>query len=59
MTKFDSPHESLEVVSLARFNPGYLNRQIVLLLRTLGVDEQVCRRCIVVRYMPMLPCWVP
>lgn len=42
MTKFDSPHSALEVVGIARFNPGYLNRQIVLLLRTLGVREKVC-----------------
>lgn len=44
MTKFDSPHSALEVVGIARFNPGYLNRQIVLLLRTLGVREKVVHR---------------
>ncbi|MQM13921.1 hypothetical protein Taro_046848 [Colocasia esculenta] len=41
MNKFESLHTVLEVVSWTRFQPGFLNRQIVTLLSTLGVPDPV------------------
>lgn len=44
MIKFESDHNSLEVVSYSRYLPGYLNRQIITLLSTLGVKSEVFER---------------
>lgn len=41
MRKFDSEHVNLEVLSSSRFLPSYLNRQIIMLLSTLGVKDSV------------------
>ncbi|XXG55897.1 hypothetical protein AAC387_Pa03g3456 [Persea americana] len=41
MTKFASDHTILEVVSWTRFQPGFLNRQILTLLSALGVPDIV------------------
>lgn len=41
MKKFQSSHSSLEVASVAHFNQGYLNRQVILLLEERGVSRQV------------------
>jgi RNA-dependent RNA polymerase len=41
MRKFESTHSVLEVVSWTKFQPGFLNRQIITLLTSLGVSEQV------------------
>ncbi len=44
MRKFDCEHvNSLEVLSYARYLPGYLNRQLVLCLSTLGVPDRLGR----------------
>ncbi|XP_078177742.1 RNA-dependent RNA polymerase 6 [Carex rostrata] len=44
MDKFHSDHTTLEVVSWTRYQPGFLNRQIVTLLSALGVPDQVFDR---------------
>jgi RNA-dependent RNA polymerase len=36
MRKFESTHSVLEVVSWTKFQPGFLNRQIITLLTLLG-----------------------
>ena len=41
MKKFDSKHHHLEVIEAARFLPGNLNRQIILLLSALGIRDKV------------------
>lgn len=41
MRKFESNHLQLEVCQAARRFPGHLNREIILLLDTLGVPERV------------------
>ncbi|XP_008778879.2 probable RNA-dependent RNA polymerase SHL2 [Phoenix dactylifera] len=41
MNKFESSHTMLEVVSWTRFQPGFLNRQIVTLLSSLNVPDSV------------------
>ncbi|XVE53622.1 hypothetical protein DITRI_Ditri03aG0017400 [Diplodiscus trichospermus] len=41
MTKFYSNHTTLEICSWTRFQPGFLNRQIITLLSTLGVPDEV------------------
>uniref|UniRef100_A0A1D1ZGP2 RNA-dependent RNA polymerase n=2 Tax=Anthurium amnicola TaxID=1678845 RepID=A0A1D1ZGP2_9ARAE len=41
MNKFESLHTVLEVVSWTRFQPGFLNRQIITLLSSLGVPDCV------------------
>ncbi|KAJ4732920.1 RNA-dependent RNA polymerase [Rhynchospora pubera] len=41
MNKFESEHTTLEVVSWTRYQPGFLNRQIVTLLSALGVPDEV------------------
>jgi RNA-dependent RNA polymerase len=41
MNKFDSDHTTLEVVAWTRYQPGFLNRQIVTLLSALDVPDQV------------------
>ncbi|KAK3121279.1 hypothetical protein QOZ80_8BG0650010 [Eleusine coracana subsp. coracana] len=41
MRKFESTNSVLEVVSWTRFQPGFLNRQIITLLTSLGVPEEV------------------
>lgn len=44
MNKFQSMHAMLEVVSWTRFQPGFLNRQIVTLLSALDVPDDVFAR---------------
>ncbi|KAK9149643.1 hypothetical protein Scep_008400 [Stephania cephalantha] len=44
MNKFVSSHNILEVVSWTRFQPGFLNRQIIILLSALNVPENVFSR---------------
>lgn len=39
MRKFESTHTVLEVVSWTKFQPAFLNRQIITLLTTLGVPD--------------------
>ncbi|XVE71174.1 hypothetical protein DITRI_Ditri10aG0129600 [Diplodiscus trichospermus] len=41
MNKFQSGHTTLEICSWTRFQPGFLNRQIITLLSTLGVPDEV------------------
>ena len=41
MTKFSSKDTIIEVCSIARYNPAFLNRQIILLLSGLGVPNKV------------------
>ncbi|OVA07789.1 RNA recognition motif domain [Macleaya cordata] len=41
MIKFQSTHSILEIVSWTRFQPGFLNRQIITLLSSLGVPDDV------------------
>ena len=41
MCKFSSKHIGLEILNWARFLPCYLNRQIISLLSTLGIQDQV------------------
>ncbi|CAM8892547.1 unnamed protein product [Rhodiola kirilowii] len=41
MVKFISRHTTLEVCSWTRFQPGFLNRQIVTLLSALGVTDDI------------------
>ncbi|KAK3043723.1 hypothetical protein RJ639_001919 [Escallonia herrerae] len=41
MDKFISNHDILEICSWTRLQPGFLNRQIVTLLSTLGVQDEI------------------
>lgn len=41
MTKFQSNHTMLEICSWTRFQPGFLNRQIITLLSALNVPDEV------------------
>ncbi|KAF5208272.1 RNA-dependent RNA polymerase [Thalictrum thalictroides] len=41
MNKFESDHNILEVVSWTRFQPGFLNRQIITLLSALAVPDDI------------------
>jgi hypothetical protein len=41
MKKFNSSHAALEVVASAMSTPFYLNRQVILILEALGVEESV------------------
>lgn len=41
MDKFDSTESTLEVCSMSAYRPGYLNRQIILLLSGRGVPNEV------------------
>ncbi|VFQ84759.1 unnamed protein product [Cuscuta campestris] len=41
MKKFESDHTILEICSWTRFQPGFLNRQIVTLLSALGVEDEI------------------
>ncbi|KAH9714574.1 RNA-dependent RNA polymerase 6 [Citrus sinensis] len=41
MKKFKSCHTSLEICSWTRFQPGFLNRQIITLLSTLNVSDEI------------------
>ncbi|KAJ6674018.1 RNA-dependent RNA polymerase [Salix viminalis] len=41
MNKFQSNHTTLEICSWTRFQPGFLNRQIVTLLSSLNVPDEV------------------
>ncbi|KAI9119508.1 hypothetical protein K1719_009384 [Acacia pycnantha] len=41
MKKFESTHTTLEICSWTRFQPGFLNRQIVTLLSALNVPDEV------------------
>ncbi|XP_042520883.1 RNA-dependent RNA polymerase 6-like isoform X2 [Macadamia integrifolia] len=44
MNKFVSTHTTLEVISWTRFQPGFLNRQIITLLSALGVPDDTFSR---------------
>ena len=44
MRKFASQHHQLEIIQPARLNAGHLNRQIILLLSSLGVPDGVFER---------------
>ncbi|KAJ4951773.1 hypothetical protein NE237_028605 [Protea cynaroides] len=44
MNKFDSRHTVLEVISWTRFQPGFLNRQIITLLSALDVSDDMFSR---------------
>ncbi|XP_058113286.1 RNA-dependent RNA polymerase 6-like [Magnolia sinica] len=44
MKKFKSNHTTLEVIQWTKFQPGFLNRQIVTLLSALGVPDEVFMR---------------
>ncbi|KAK9729654.1 hypothetical protein K7432_000167 [Basidiobolus ranarum] len=39
--KFNSDHRALEIIKTAEFMPAYLNRQVIVLLTTLGVPDSV------------------
>lgn len=41
MNKFDSDHYRLEICSYAASHPGFLNRQIILILNSLGIGDEV------------------
>lgn len=41
MEKFPSRHLELEILNVACYRPGYLNRQFIILLSTLGIPDQV------------------
>jgi RNA-dependent RNA polymerase len=41
MRKFESTHSVIEVVSWTKFQPAFLNRQIIILLISLGVPEAI------------------
>ncbi|KAF4404318.1 hypothetical protein G4B88_014774 [Cannabis sativa] len=41
MNKFNSSHTILEICSWTRFQPGFLNRQIITLLSTLKVPDEI------------------
>ncbi|XP_044960782.1 probable RNA-dependent RNA polymerase SHL2 [Hordeum vulgare subsp. vulgare] len=41
MKKFDSHHNVIEVLAWTRFQPGFLNRQIIVLLSSMGVSDAV------------------
>ncbi|KAK7283081.1 hypothetical protein RIF29_12346 [Crotalaria pallida] len=41
MDKFISTHTILEICSWTRFQPGFLNRQIITLLSALGVSDEI------------------
>ncbi|XP_010531131.1 PREDICTED: RNA-dependent RNA polymerase 6-like [Tarenaya hassleriana] len=41
MNKFHSKHTTLEICSWTKFQPGFLNRQIIILLSTLGVSDNI------------------
>lgn len=41
MCKFDSPHSEFEVLSFSKPQACYLNRQIIILLSTLGIEDAV------------------
>nr|DAD32250.1 TPA_asm: hypothetical protein HUJ06_011101 [Nelumbo nucifera] len=41
MAKYDSETTKLDVLTWSKFHPCYLNRQIIVLLSTLGVEDQI------------------
>ncbi|XP_021822322.1 RNA-dependent RNA polymerase 6 [Prunus avium] len=41
MNKFESKHTTLEICSWTRYQPGFLNRQIITLLSTLKVEDEI------------------
>ena len=41
MVKFQAQYEDLEILDYNKYRGGYLNRQIILLLITLGVDQNI------------------
>lgn len=41
MNKFDSTHTTLEICAWTRFQPGFLNRQIITLLSALDVSDEI------------------
>lgn len=44
MRKFVSKHVNLEILAVSRVMPSYLNRQIIMLLATLGIKTEVFER---------------
>lgn len=44
MRKFESPHRALEVLNVAEYIPGYMNRQVILILSGLGVSDEAFDR---------------
>ncbi|KAF3788205.1 RNA-dependent RNA polymerase 6 [Nymphaea thermarum] len=44
MNKFESRHNILEIVAWTRFQPGFLNREIITLLSSLGVSDDAFMR---------------
>lgn len=41
MQKFEADSTSLDVLSWSKYHPCYLNRQIIILMSTLGIDDSV------------------
>lgn len=41
MKKFESSHAKLDVLNIAEYIPCYLNRQIILILSSLGIPDSV------------------
>lgn len=41
MRKYESEHNKLDVLAYSKFQPCYLNRQLITLLSTLGVEDRV------------------
>lgn len=41
MKKFKAKYGNLEVLDFNKYRPGFINRQIILLLSTLGIKEEV------------------
>ncbi|XP_059658136.1 RNA-dependent RNA polymerase 6-like isoform X1 [Cornus florida] len=57
MDKFESNHKILEICSWTRFQPGFLNREIVTLLSTLNVQDEIFWRmqeCMISKLNQML-----
>lgn len=44
MVKFDSQPTDLEVLEFNKYRPGFLNRQIIILLSTLGVPNKAFKK---------------
>lgn len=40
MRKFDTKHSNLEVIRAATFQPGHLNREIIVLLSSLSIQDK-------------------
>ncbi|KAM0687981.1 hypothetical protein COBT_000772, partial [Conglomerata obtusa] len=40
MKKYESTHKMLEIITFSQYIPGFLNRQIILLLESLGISKE-------------------